>query len=426
MKEGVVLKQLFRRTTFKFNGQSMSPLFVNGTELVLEPATFKSIQTGEILLFKQNGDYIAHRALYKTKRYLICKGDNNLRTDAKVKPTQVIARIDKFKKDGKLFRLSELYLLQSSIYLSETIKLVKAFQKGKVKHLFLKGLPLHLRYHKRIPWRIYYDCDLLIAKQDLSQVAHIFKALGYQKVNRYLSKTHEKMKNKESEINFYKRERGVPVFFDIHLEIVFLMTQLGDLDPLYPKHYLEELNRQYLESRKEYLIGKNRFFLLSTHHQIIYLALHIFHHNFRGAFRYETLDQVIRNLNKKSISWSALAAEINQYQLGNYLFPVFSLCQKYYHTPISNTFFRLTKQSRSSRQLAQALQKTGIFNEESRLGAGMRRFYYLFLLSPNSIGKKLTIFLRPIIIYSLFWFLLKRIKTFFESLTLFFKNIFVN
>ena len=43
------------------------------------------------------------------------------------------------------------------------------------------------------------------------------------------------MKDKESELAYYKIINGFMVTFDLHLEVVFMMTQLGRLEALYPQ-----------------------------------------------------------------------------------------------------------------------------------------------------------------------------------------------
>ena len=102
------------------------------------------------------------------------------------------------------------------------------------------------------------------------------------------------MKDKESELAYYKIINGFMVTFDLHLEVVFMMTQLGRLEALYPQHLIDELTSEFLKGKRKIIIHGSRFSILSSIHLVLYLALHFFHHNYRGAFRLDFLDKVIR------------------------------------------------------------------------------------------------------------------------------------
>ena len=168
------MKQLFKKIihflskkkTFSLNpeGLSMFPLFHPNEILYYQKTSFNQIKVNDILLIKKNEQLITHRVIYKSKKYLITKGDNNFFSDGKIYPQQIISQVYAFKRQGKIFPLNTFYLLQSSYYLKEIIKVKSLFEKEKIDFVFLKGLPLHLYFKGFYPKRIYADCDILIDK----------------------------------------------------------------------------------------------------------------------------------------------------------------------------------------------------------------------------------------------------------------------
>jgi hypothetical protein len=299
--------------------------------------------------------------------------------------------VTKIKRKGRVMDIEDLYLIQSSHYIKEVIKIKNLFDKNHIKYVFIKGLPIHLYFEGQHPRRLYFDCDILIDKKDALLAKKIFISRKYKKLDASLSRRIKK--HDGPEVSYRKISNGFPITFDVHFEPVFMMTQLGYLEALYPKKLLGKLTKEMIETRRKVKIDNEIFFILNTEYLILYLALHFFHHNFRGAFRLELLHRVIvrahRERGGKKL-FTDLAQKVKEYRLENFITPIFFLLRKYYNTPLP-TYLTIEKID------------VNIFDSEPRVAGGVRRFINLFFLSPNPPWKKLLVFLEPqVIVYVLF------------------------
>lgn len=399
---------LIDKAPIKSFGNSMKPLLYENDFVYFEKVKAKQIKINDILLIKK-GSFFIHRTIYKNDRYLITKGDNNLLSDAKIRSNQVLGRVTKIKRGKNFYKPKDIYLIQSSFYLKEIIKIKKLLEKNRIKYVFLKGIPLHFFFEDTHPKRLYADCDVLVDKKDFEKARKILSRFGYKNVNNDLSPIQRKLKDKETESSFLKIINGVPVVFDIHLEPAFMMTQIGSLNALYPQKLIDQLTTDMLQNKQEIKVNNGKFLILNSKFLIIYLSLHFFHHNFRGAFRLDFLDKVIRKSRLSTSDWQNIASTINNYQLGNFVYPVFILLQKYYNTPLSH-FSTTMKQSNN--EIIKRYLRTNIFNDETRLEAGINRFKNLFFLSPRPLIIKLLVFLNPQVIYSIFFVLKEKLSYF--------------
>lgn len=447
-----IIDQLLNSSQIKLKstGVSMEPLFKENDVLYFKKTSFKRIRINDLVSIKKTKKLISHRVIYKTSKYLVTKGDNNTESDGKIYPRQLVGKVCQVKRNGQVFNPESLYLLQSTLYFQEIVKIKEAFEKENINFVFLKGLPLHLYFEKTQPRRIYADCDVLVDKMDFFKAERILAKFGYKKAKTELSKTHKQLKEKDIENTYIKIVNKLPVVFDLHLEAAFMMTQLGSLNALYPQKLIDQFTEELLKTKKKVKINNEFFWILDTEYLILYLALHIFHHNFRGAFRYEFLDKVIKNEIRRSLledrKWlrnkklevspfsnfhlhnklqssnnqhlfSDLAQTTHKYRLQNFVYPVFVLLKKYYQTPIPKSFLKTIQPSNSYAQnLASKINHLGsIFNDELRIRAGINRFKNLFFLSPSPFWKKLLVFSNPQVVYSIFWVLWRRLFSFFRT-----------
>ena len=398
-----IFKQLRKRKTFSLqaDGESMVPLLHPRDLVNYQKISFSKIKTNDLILVFKKNQAFTHRVIYKTDIYLITKGDNNLESDGRILPQQIIGKVTSVKRQSKIFDPEMIYLIQSSLYFKEIVKIIEAFEKNKVNYVFLKGLPIHLYFEKTHPRRLYLDADVLIDKSHYEIATEILKKFGYKLADSSLSPTQKKLKDKTVEISFYKLINGFPVVFDIHLEVAFMMTQIGNLDALYPQKLIDQLTEEFLKEKKKVIINGFGFHILSPVNLIIYLALHFFHHNFTGAFRLELLDKVIRKCHPAKGGISKL---INEYHLQNFISPVFRLLKKYYNTPLPVPFLKTMEQF-NNLTMKQYL-KINIFSTS----AGVRRFFLLFSLSPFPIFKKILVFFNPQVIYLIVFILNSKLK----------------
>jgi signal peptidase I len=368
----------------------MIPTIYPKDGIFFQPVAFNKIKVYDIILFEQRKKLVAHRVIFKAKRYVICKGDNNPYSDGKIYSNQIIGSVYKIKRNGKIFNLDYLYLIQSTVYFEEIVKIKRAFEKEKIDFLFLKGLPLHLYYEKSPPKRIYSDCDVLIDKSRYKDVRRVLFKHGY-KIN-FMSSSfwRKKQLNRQVEVNFTKIVSGFEVIFDVHFEpaFFFLMTQFPALEAFYSQKLIDKLTKELLVNKREIIINDEKFFILDTKYLVLYLALHIFHHNFRGAFRYQFLDKINR---KSRFLWKELEEKIKEYRLQNFVYPVFILLKKYYQTPVPNFFTKLIEPSNNFAR--KQFNNLNVFDEDPPVRAGVNRFLNISLLSPNPLWKKLLVFI---------------------------------
>lgn len=391
------------------HGQSMEPFLFDGDVLFLVKKPVNRIKINDFITFKVKNLFITHRVIFKHTKddYLITKGDNNHVADKKVYPKQIIGVVDSVKRRGQLISIESLYLIQSTLYFQEIAKVSKLFFNEKIDFLILKGLPLHLYFENEYPKRIYADCDFLIDKRHFDEVIRILRTLGFTSVSTPLSKIHGALKDKNPEVTFYKKVNGINVILDIHLEAVFLMTQLGNLNMLYPQKLIDELSLELLREKKFIRVRGFDFPVLALEYLVVYLGLHLFHHNFRGYFRYELMKNIIKG---QKVNFNKMLEIIIKYKLEDFVYPVFYFLKKTYSSPIDKKFLRvLEKRMKSSQYFRKIISKISIFEDEGRLVSGVNRFKNIYELSPNPQLYKIWIFLNPQVIYSVVWVLQKRV-----------------
>lgn len=376
--------------TIKAQGNSMYPLLQDGDTVEYRNVPFQTIKLNDIVLLYIKNIFITHRVIYKTKNTCITRGDNNKAADVTTQKGRILAKVIRFKRKGVWYGIQDVYLTQSALYLHEIQMVETVLKIQKIPHVFLKGVLVSLRYENTIPKRIYADCDVLVFRADAKRIYDIFKQLGY--------KSKESLSTTKPEISFVKMVNGVPVIFDVHFEPVFLMTQIEGMNLLYPSKQLDELGKHIITQGENKKIKGFNYSLCSVSDQILYLALHIFHHNFTDSMRYQLLDAVIR---KGSREWGELANTIKEYKLEGYIYGVFVLLKKYFKTPIPSSFLTVIRPRSYMLYVTRYIIKyVNIFSQDSRMKAGIQRIFLIFLLSPEPFWKKLLLFIHPKVLYT--------------------------
>jgi signal peptidase I len=387
-------------------GDSMYPLLLDGDVLYLKKIKFSEIKVNDIITARQKDHYFTHRVIYKDKNYVITKGDNNPVNDSKVYSKDIIGIVQNVKRQGNIFNPEQIYLLQSSLYFQEIVKIKNVLEENEIEILFLKGLPLHLYFEKTHPRRIYADCDILIKINDFPKVRRILNKFGYKKAEDNLFDKHKKLKNKESEISFIKNLNGFHVVFDVHFEIVFMMTQLGELNSLYPQRRINQLTDEFIKEKKVINVLGESFPILAPVNLVTYLCLHLFHHNFKGSYRLDFINKIIK---KEKLDYKKIAEVIIKFDLQNFTYPCFLLLEKYYKTPLDKKMLEEMKPSKKTLSyIKRHILNSDIFSEEERIGSGVRRFKMIFFLSPYPFYQKTLVFFNKEVLYSIFWVFLQK------------------
>ena len=385
----------------------MYPLLHNEDIVYLKKIRFSSIKTDDIVCFKKYGKLQTHRIIYRTNKYLITKGDNNLKADGKVYPRQIIGRVYQVKRNGEIFNPEDIYLYQSTLYFQEIIKVKKAFENAKINFVFLKGLPIHFYYEKTHPRRLYADCDILVKSKDLSKLNTAYNDLGYEKSISSFTKIHKTLRDHESQISYKKIINNNTVKFDIHFDSNVAIPQLGYLEALYPSRLIHQFNNELLDEKVFVNIQNIQFPLLSLENQILFSSFNLFRDGYKGTYRYHLLMLLFNRLG--SNNYRLLANKIIKYKMENYVYPSILLLIKYFKFHPSTYFLSMIKPKNIyMNYINKIILNINIFDTDTRVTSGVNRFKQYFYLSPNSLIKRSTVFLQPKVLYSTLWVAFKR------------------
>lgn len=382
----------------------MTPLFSDGDVIYFKKKKFDSIKVNDIICAKKKRRVFTHRVIYKTKKYLITRGDSNYFSDGKIYPRNVIGTVYKVKREGQIIDIEGFYLIQSTLYFGEILKVKKALERQKINHLFLKGLPLYLYFAGKQPSRVYRDCDILTHKNSLSKVARIMSRLGYKQIEE-ISVTGTKVRE-SPEISYYKFFKGFLIIFDIHAQASFLMSHLGNVDSLYPGNLVDRLTRKILNERVEINVNGENFAIPSKENLLIFLCLHLFKHHFKGTYRFDFIAQIIAG----GVDYAKVEQTVSEFNLKNFVYPVFLILEKYYSLSFDRKFIESIRPGKSSlKQIQSYLRGLDIFRSDDPEKKG-KHFELLFSLSPSPLWRKMTIFLNPKVLAAIVFVTIRSIK----------------
>lgn len=389
-------------------GHSMEPLLHDGDVVNIKKIDFPRLKINDIVSINKNYRFFTHRVVFKNQKYIITKGDNNNLYDGKIYSKNVIGIVNKVQRNTQIIDIESLYLMQSTLYFQEIVKVKKKLEGKKIDHIILKGLPLHLYYEGTHPRRLYADCDILIERQKLTKLKKVFKQLGYSILDTSYSKTLRNLKSEETEISFSKIVNGAIVSFDVHLEAVFLMTQIPNINSLYPKKLVKKFTKDLLNEVRYVDILDEKFPILSSENLFIYLILHLFHHNFAGTYRYDLIARIVE---KEKLDYSTIIKKLNLYKLNNFIYPVIMLLIKYYGIKFDKSFMSQVIPNKNILKIINhKIANTNIFNGENRVESGVKRFKLIYDLSPSGSIKKSTILLNLNVLLFIYWYIVKRLK----------------
>lgn len=387
---------LSKGNTIKTFGNSMAPIFVNNDILYYKRVAFRNIKTNDIVIVAKNHQYFTHRVIYTSEKYIVTKGDNNIHTDGKIYPRQVVGRVYRIKRKSDYFAPKDLYRTQSLFYFNEINGITKKLSSQDIPFLFLKGLPLYLYYTNNNPQRLYADCDILVRPDDFSKTKKILEKAGYF----HIETTPIKFSRKgiRPEYAFYKKIHGFPVIFDVHTEPVFLMAKVPT-ENLYPRTNIDAMTEEYLNECRTINLDCHTYPLLSPIHLIIYLTLHFFHHNYRGAYRLSLLHLVIheelKGKKQKEIDalWDGINSHIKRFDLQNIVYPCFIFLRNYYHTAIPDRILdEITPKGYAGVYIKKQVLAIDPFSDQTTVESGIERFMSVFILTSSPIYKKVLSF----------------------------------
>lgn len=383
----------------------MWPLLQDGDIVNVKKKKFSNIIENDIICIVTNKKLFTHRVVYRNVNYLITKGDNNATADKRVRERNYMGTVFSFRRNGQIFDVDNIYLLQSSIYFKEVSTILNLFKAHSIEHVVLKGLPIHLYLQKKMPRRIYADCDLLINRNDFRKAEKVIIKCGFQK-----SSGPERSVSERVEISYYKQINGVMVVLDLHRELSFLATNVGRVGILYSDKKTIELVRKFLSEKKEIIIENEKFYILSPENLLIYLLLHLFNHNYVGPYRYE----LINSLLKKKINYSEVGALAKRFLVVNFMCPAILLLDKYYPSSGSKNLLKTIEiKNKYHNAINRIVKQTNVFDESEEVGVG-KHFKLIYELSMQREFLKPFIFVNISVSCAILRALSRRVARFFQ------------
>ena len=391
-------------------GNSMLPLLYDRDVIYLKKKEFGKILLNDIVTVKKYNKIFTHRVIYKTLNYIITAGDNNNKSDGRIYSKNIIGIVYKVKRNTHFFNIDDLYLIQSSIYFKEIVKVKKVLEKNKIETVFLKGLPLHLHFEGAHPKRIYADCDLLIKKTHKKKADYVLRKLGYRRENLKDYKSLQKFLGADNkEISYYRLVNGFLVVFDVHFETVFF-THKSKIPFSYLQGISDNFNNEaYRQLQRVRVVGEE-FTILKNELLIIYLLLHFYAHNFSGVYRLEFIKNIISHLNKnKAINWENLILKAKSLKIINFIIPGIYLLDKYYSLklPYKVLLDKYPVKTNYSLVIFKLLCGGDFIFQEGGVGyaARINRALFMILLSEeNAFGKIISLFQPRFILHTIHFF----------------------
>lgn len=382
----------------------MLPIIHHNDELYVYEVDRSKLKVNDVVIFKgEKGRLIAHRLIFIDKSSAVTKGDSNPHNDGRMAIKKIVGRVEKIRRNGQMYNLGELYLIQSAIYYKEILKIIRSFNRKDIEYLVLKGLPLHLYYQGTTPQRVYHDCDLMIRRKKFPKVKKIMKQYDYKEV---VEKTFDKKAlpiGEKSEISFSKIVNGVPVIFDLHFEPVFLMAQTSVLETLYERTLINQLTNDLFVNKRLVTVKNEPIYVLNPEYLLVYLALHYFNHSYRGPFRLVFMSNVVKKDKLSVKKWIKISKIINRYRVANFVYPSFRLLMKNTSLKIPGDFFESL--NITNRTAVDKYSKSDISSDESQFIEGVNKFLIIYRLSERPWPIKILVFLNPKIVYKIIIFL---------------------
>ncbi len=388
-----------RKNLVKVNDNAMSPIINLGDKVIFKTIEFKKIKVNDIVCLKKGDEILFRRVVYRKNNYVITKADANRRSDGKCYKNSIVGVIIAKQIKDELIPIDAIYYFQSSIYWSEINKINLLFQQKGINFVFLKGLPVYLLYEKKIPRRLYADCDMLVGRKDISKAQGLLKNLGYRKKENFTSFQPWNMKRNRSEEEWVIFIKGTEVNIDLHFEAIYYTARLTN--PL-----LERFSQSLLDNKRDVRIKAKLFPILSYEYQIIYLFLHLFQHNFSGSYRYELL----KNILKKHVDISAINSTISKFKLANYIFPGILLLKKNYADVVTTGIKVKVEGNLKYKYLLKRLKNKSIFDENYLPDEIIYSLILLFCISPQINLKKILIFFNFEVLYKAVYIIWMRVR----------------
>ncbi len=410
-----------RSRWLKSYGNSMLPILHDQDIVEILPVFSKQITVDEIISYPVKQGYITHRVIYThpKKNWIMTKGDNNVYPDKKIQKKRILGKVNLIYRGEDSIRLDDYYLFQSTYYFEEIKMFKKQLDTQDIQHVFLKGLPVHIYYKGSFPRRDFADCDILFKKEDQKNIHAILTKIGYQRQSSHESPIHQLTKEDVHSFEYCKVRGMFKIIFDIHFKAGLFETKLGSTDALYSPSLSNSFTNELLNQATTVTVLGEKYKILNHSYLIIYLATHIFHHNFKGYHRYNFLANVFK---KKMPNILVLSKIAEKYKLDNIIFAVFLLYNKYYLPKVKLAVSGRNLNPQVKKFSENMAKKISIFTDEDLFSSAFNRLYYMYFFSEANVFVKngvfssylfkAIIYLRPVVWLKIFKFAVRKVLSF--------------
>ncbi len=363
----------------------MYPLFLPEDRAQIQKSNLYTIN--DIIAFRKKNKLIAHRIvhIFPDGDHFITKGDNNMEPDGIIGRDKILGKVSAIKRGKNLINLDHFYLTQSSFYLSQLKLINKLFGKKKLRYIILRGIIPYIYYLKKIPRRLYNDCDILVRNNDFQTAIKALETAGFKKLTPSLFR--RELEN-PTETTLVKNLIPFPVQIDLHRCLGIPFTKVTNLNALFPK--LIDFEKTLFRNTSKANIQSQKFPILTKEILFIYLILHWYKHNFVGLYRIDLANSLI----KTDFDWRKVLKIVRKYQLESIVFMGIFFLKKYFQTQIPQEFLLNLKVNNIKKTIISGLANLITpFKATSKARAGAKKVALLMFLSPSTLSEKLKILL---------------------------------
>lgn len=283
----------------------MYPVLTDGEEIKIVRRIFQDVKPHDWVAFTKDGNLLVHEVLFKSKKYLVSWGVNNIRTDGVIRENQVIGIVDK----RQIWRRWHL------IYLAEAKSLLHDFEMAGIKNLILKGPPWQIAKYGFLLDKPSSDIDWLVDNSQFGVVKKILKGRGFRLHKlRWIKKAfYQGEIPRVSEMSYVKKILGTNLTIDLHLQAVReAMTAW----------YKEPITGENMSQLTDYLLGRRvrerKWPVLPNNENLFFLCLNLmFNHAGRGVYQLASIAHII---DRRGMDWKKLEQLAKKYQVKSYLY----------------------------------------------------------------------------------------------------------
>ncbi len=272
---------------------------------------------------------------------------NNLKgiQERHVIPEEVMDRL-KSTYHGNLARNMYLY--------TELKRVLEVFLERGVEVIILKGAALAKTVYGDIGLRPMCDIDLLVRKEDLTNVEDIMTGLDYpfkdnNPAERYGEDNHH--------TRFFNQENNVLIEIHWHISCNTHPTRIRNID--------SDIIEMWWEGAKAIEISGVKSLMLCPEDLIIHLCLHFIKHRFLGGFNYECaliqvcdIYQVLKQY-RDEIDWVSLKCKTGKYGIERHVYTTLTLVMEITgkYNGISNNVLSAIKSECLDKELVEIMKK---------------------------------------------------------------------